>query len=128
MIAMQLISQSSMAILEAHHPEAAAELGRLSHLLDQSVIPLEILQLCQGCLLAGINGQAPPSPKHPSALELACLHLCEQFRASVSGVSDRQIQALLAHLSADDTYNLCSAIYLIEMSHKLDRTLQAVLS
>ena len=47
---------------------------------------------------------------------------------SVADIREEQIAALRSHLSTDDVYNLMSAIYLIEMSRRLDHTLERVLS
>ncbi|MEM9529866.1 MAG: hypothetical protein AAGA23_02985 [Pseudomonadota bacterium] len=124
---MQLLSHHSAAQLKVHHPEAGEELRRLEILLDQSSLDDGLLALCRRYFETELRHQPWDPPASPTPLEAACLEFCEQFRVSVDTMSDAQVQALLAHLSADDVYNLASAVYLLELSCRLDLTLEAVL-
>ncbi|MDJ0940349.1 MAG: hypothetical protein QNJ00_11360 [Woeseiaceae bacterium] len=124
---MNLVSEATRQRLAAHHPEAATEIGNLEAVLDGTSLDAGLLELCSRFFETSMRGDEWLPPESLTALETACLAVCEQFMVSVSGISDEQIAALNEHLNADDVYNLMSAIYLVEMSKRLDLTLEQVL-
>ena len=124
---MELITAATRERLTAMHPEVATELGRLESILDDSTLDPQLLQLVSNYFDAELGGNTFIAPENPSPLEQACLKVCEQFMISVADTNDAQIAGLSEHLSPDDVYNLMYAIYLIEMSKRLDITLERVL-
>ena len=124
---MNLVSEPLRQRLETHHPQAIAELDKLGRILDATSLDPALLTLCSDYFAAALRDQQWAPSKSLTELETACIDVCEQFMVSVSAMTDLQIAALNRHLSADDVYNLMSAIYLIEMSQRLDLTLARVL-
>ena len=62
-----------------------------------------------------------------SPLERAALGFTEQFVLSVSAVSDEQVEALRAHLDDEAVYAFAAALYLVEMSERLQAVSDSVL-
>lgn len=125
---MHLINTATRQRLEALHPEAATEIANLELVLDSSALNQDVLTLCADYVDATLAGDAWEAPASAGDLGNACLDVCEQFMISVADIREEQIRALRNHLTTDDVYNLMSAIYLIEMSRRLDHTLERVLS
>ena len=124
---MMLVRPDTQRRLQTHHPEVAAELDKLGQVLDGTGLNAQLLALCGDYIESNLSNREWAPPKSPGALEAACLDVCEQFMISVSDMREEQIAALRRHLSTDDVYNLMYAIYLIEMSKRLDLTLDRVL-
>ena len=124
---MRLINLATRERLEAYHPEAAGEIANLEAVLDATSLDRDLLTLCADYFETTLAGRAWQPPAALGELEKACIEVCEQFAVSVSDMRDEHIEPLRRHLSADDIYNLMSAIYLIEMSRRLDLTLERVL-
>ena len=124
---MQLVNSESRLTLQAHHPEALQELDRLANTLDNTGLEASLLDLCQSFFAATLRGDTWSSGRELSELESDCLAVCEQFSVSVSSMSDEQLAALARHMSPDQLYNLMYAIYLVEMSERLNLTLKGVL-
>ena len=124
---MELVTSATRQRLSSLHPEVATELGRLETVLDESALDPQLLQLVGQFFDAELGNGDWQAPADPSPLEQACLAVCEQFMISVADMSDELVQDLAEHLSPDDLYNLMYAIYLIEMSKRLDITLERVL-
>lgn len=125
---LRLINSSTRRRLEACHPQAAGEIANLERVLDETSLDRGLLELCADYFDTTLAGHTWRAPSALGDLETACLEVCEQFRISVSDLRDEHIAPLRRHLNADDLYNLMSAIYLIEMSRRLDLTLERVLS
>ncbi len=124
---MDLVSEQLRRRLQTHHPAAVAELDKLGRILDDTSLDPALLALCSDYFAAALAGADWSPSKRLSELETACIDVCEQFMVSVSTMTDPQIGALNEHLSPDEVYNLMCAIYLIEMSRRLDMTLERVL-
>ncbi len=124
---MQLINSATRERLEVHHPEAAGEIANLERVLDGTSLDPGLLALCADYFDTVLSGGIWESASSLSELETACLRVCAQFSVSVSDMREKHIEPLRQHLNADDVYNLMSAIYLIEMSKRLDLTLEKVL-
>ena len=127
MIVLYLTNAETRRHLEAHHPEAAGEIRKLEGVISGSALDADLLALCTVYFDAALTGETWEPPDALSELERACIDVCEQFMISVADIREEQIAALRRHLSTDDVYNLMSAIYLIEMSRRLDLTLERVL-
>jgi hypothetical protein len=113
--------------LEAHHPEAVGEIRNLEGILTVSGLDTDLLALCANYFDARLADEPWTPPNPLSELEQSCIDVCEQFMISVSDIREEHIVSLRRHLSTDEVYNLMSAIYLIEMSRRLDLTLERVL-
>ncbi|MEM6820065.1 MAG: hypothetical protein AAF578_14875 [Pseudomonadota bacterium] len=124
---MNLISPESRDRLARLHSEAAAELENLEHALDDVPIPVDLLRLTDHFVDVSLRGQEWQPPESMTPIEKACLDYCGQFMASVASIEDAQVAALREHLSPDQVYLYANAVYLIEMSKRLDLTLEAVL-
>ncbi len=124
---MQLVNSNTRSVLQAHHPEALKELDNLAETLDSTSLDPALLQLCQSYFSSSLNGGSWSADHELSELESDCIQVCEQFMVSVSSMTDEQVAALSRHLSADELYNLMYAIYLIEMSERLNLTFKGVL-
>jgi len=62
-----------------------------------------------------------------SPLERAALGFTEQFVLSVSAVSDEQVEALREHLDDESVYAFAAALYLVEMTERLNLVSRAVI-
>ena len=124
---MELINETSAQRLQALHPEAAAELARLESALDATGLDPDLLDRCGQFIDAVLRETEGARTTPRSGREQACLAFCEQFVVSVSSVSDAEVSALREHLSPDEVYLFANAVYLIEMSKRLDLTLEAAL-
>ncbi|MEM1175078.1 MAG: hypothetical protein AAGA33_00145 [Pseudomonadota bacterium] len=121
---MQLVNVETRSTLQALHPEALQELDNLADTIDTTGLDPALLALCQAFFSSSLRGETWSSDRDLSDLESDCLAVCEQFMVSVSSMTDEQVAALGRHLSADDLYNLMYAIYLIEMSERLNLMLK----
>ena len=125
---MQLVGVTTQKHLASLHPEAAIEIDNLQRVLSESSVDAALLDLCSRYFRAALRDDSGGGmPSAESSLEEDCLAVCEQFMVSVSTLSGEQMAALARHMSADDLYNLMYAIYLIEMSQRLELTLEGVL-
>ena len=129
-------------------PGASAELARANAVAWEATNPA-LLELCR-CLvvqmlnlahgtravraaapglepqkLAALNNWAASDVFSP--LERAALGFTEQFVLSVSAVSGEQVEALRAHLDDEAVYALAAALYLVEMTERLQAVSAAVL-
>lgn len=121
---MNLVSDATRSNLAQYHPEVVSELTRLEGLLSDGDVDQSLLQLCSDYIRASLTNTQRPESESAGSLEQACLAFCDQFMVSVANVSDQQITALGEHLSTDTVYNFINAVYLIEMSHRLDLALE----
>ncbi|MEL6215360.1 MAG: hypothetical protein AAFQ99_06765 [Pseudomonadota bacterium] len=124
---MDLVSTASKDRLARLHGEAATELENLERALDDVPIPVDLLRLTDRFVDVSLRGEQWQPPESMTPIEKACLDYCGQFMASVASIEDAQVAALREHLSPDQVYLYANAVYLIEMSKRLDLTLEAVL-
>ena len=124
---MRLISDASREQLHSLHPEAAAELARLESAIDSTGLDAGLLELTSGYFDTMLREQEWQPPAALSGRDQACLAFCEQYLVSVPHIDDEHVAALRAHLSPDDVYLYSNAVYLIEMSKRLDLTMEATL-
>ena len=124
---MQLVTEETRSTLQQHHPEALQELDHLAASLDASSIDPELMELCRAFFASSLRGDAFSPNRELSELETDCLAMCEQFMVSVSTMSEEQVAALARHLGADDLYVLMYAVYLLEMSERLNLMLKGMM-
>ena len=122
-----MLSAALSQCLESLQPEISEELVSISA-LAQRAGPAKLLELCTGYIDAALaceNWVAPESGMTDQ--ELACIEFTEQFVTAVSNVTENQINRLLEYASADEVYAFVHALYVIDMSRRLDRVGREVL-
>ena len=125
---MNLVSDSTRQVLSTEHAEAAGAIANLEQVLDETPLDGNLLAVCSDYFEHALRGEPWEPVETITGAQAAVLEVCEQFMVSVSGIRPEQIAALEQYFDADTVYNLMSAIYLIEMSKRLDVTLERVLS
>jgi hypothetical protein len=114
--------------LEALQPAAFAELTLINELAFQASDPA-LLQLCSGYIQAALRCEDWREPEEGlSDRERAFIDVTEQFVTSVSTLSPESITNLLQYASADEVYAFVHAIYVIDMTLRLDTVGRAVLA
>ncbi|MFV0277834.1 MAG: hypothetical protein ACK5HY_11695 [Parahaliea sp.] len=113
--------------LESLHPEAAAHLDRLDALASQTTDG-ELLQLCTEFIRVNLEGRHWQPPRELSAREEVFISFTEQFMVAVSGMQPEQISDLLQFASADEVYGFINALYVADMTQRLDIVMGRVLS
>jgi hypothetical protein len=127
------------------HPEGGRALARLDatawEVADSSVLELCNLRVAQ-LLGNGLAADADPPAMEArkvqnlgawdtssvfSAAERAHLEFTEQFVTSVSDVTSEQVGALLEYGSAEDVRSFVAALYVVELSQRVDMVARAVL-
>ena len=124
---MNLVTDRARERLAALHPEALARLDNLAGSIDETGLDPALLGLCAAAIDAQLRDRSFALSDSPTPKEAAALAFCEQFVVAVADVSDEQVAALRAHMGADEAYLFSNAVYLIEMSKRLDLTLEAAL-
>lgn len=130
----------TMDRLRQLQPDTAADLERAHAEAWASTCPVS-LERCRIRMAEMIGDEAGAAYRTPAALEAgfdenaepdaseqAFLDFTEQFVTSVSSVSDADVDALLVHVSGEEAYTFISALYVLELSARMDRTLSATLS
>ena len=115
-----MLSAQVSARLEELHPSISSELNNISGVAAEVVDP-QLLALCSSYIDAALCQQdwAPPSGGLTDK-ERAFIAFTEQFTASVSTMTDEQVDKLLEYASADEVYNVASALYVVDMTRRLD--------
>ena len=113
--------------LEALQPEIAGELNTISAMAREATDP-ELLSLCAGYVEAALRCQdwSPPE-RGLSDREQAFIDFTEQFVTSVGTISDDQVSRLLEFSDADQVYGFVHALYVTDMSLRLDMVGKEVL-
>lgn len=114
------------ARLASLQPESTVRLAQLCELAEHQT-DRELLAQCRDYLQALFKGETWQAIRPVDAREQAFLAFTEQFAIAVSGVEDAQVQALLAHASADEVYNFVNALYVIDMTARLEMVTARVL-
>jgi hypothetical protein len=114
-----MISEPVRKRLASLHPEASAQLARINQLALEATDP-DLLDLCTGCIdsLLQEKSWVPPHPLTPR--EQAFTAFTEQFATSVSSLTDAQVARLLEFDSEDEVYAFVNALYVADMSRRLD--------
>jgi alkylhydroperoxidase family enzyme len=114
-VAAMPVSLDGLGVL---HPEGAAALRRMIEEAWRATDPA-LLVLCRRRILEVFGAAGPPEgPFTP--VEEAHLELTEQFARAVSGVTDEQIAALRAYDDDRSVYSFVAALYVVDMSERLD--------
>jgi alkylhydroperoxidase family enzyme len=130
------------------NPAAAAELGQVNEAAWRSTDPA-VLELCRRRIVAMLGGDAQAGEDDARARELgldarklaalerwersdlftprerAHLAFTEQFVISVASVSDGLVQDLLEHADEREVYDFASALYVVELTQRLDLVARA---
>jgi alkylhydroperoxidase family enzyme len=133
------------------NPEAAAELARVNEAAWGATDPT-LLELCRRRLSAMLGAAAPGDRDAEQAralglderklealdhwessdlftpAERAHLAFTEQFVVSVSAMSDEHVAELLRHADMRRVYDFASALYVVEMTQRLDLVARATLA
>jgi len=106
--------------LETLQPAAFAELTTITRLAEQATDP-KLLKLCAGYIEAALRcADWQPPTEGLSPREKAFIAFTEQFVTSVSTLEASQVSGLLEHASADEVYGFVHALYVIDMSLRLE--------
>jgi alkylhydroperoxidase family enzyme len=137
---------TNQELLEALHPEGARELGRLYGVARESADP-ELLELCHVRIASMLGHErteewiSQPSPglgddklRHINdwrtsdaftPAERAHLAFTEQFVMSVSDLTAADIDSLLAFEDQNQVYAFITALYVVEMTLRLDMVIRS---
>ncbi|MCK9564336.1 MAG: hypothetical protein M0R02_16600 [Bacteroidales bacterium] len=115
----KMLSESVSQRLAALHPDTGAELLRINRLAREAADPA-LLELCTELIDALLQDRSPALPQALTPREKAFLAFTEQFATSVSTLSDEQVSELLRFASEDEVYSFVNALYVIDMTRRLD--------
>jgi hypothetical protein len=101
------------------HPDGAAQLAHLNAVASRVTDP-ELLELCLTCADTMLRGASYEVPSGLGARERSALDFTEQFVTSVGDVSDEQVQALLEHHSPEELYGFIGALYVRELTRRVE--------
>ncbi|MEP4146047.1 MAG: hypothetical protein ABJL54_02440 [Halioglobus sp.] len=122
-----MMSAAVSQCLESLQPEISQELGAIST-LARSAVPAKLLELCTGYIDSALVCQDWVAPESGMTdQERACIEFTEQFVTSVSNVTENQINRLLEYACADEVYAFVHALYVIDMTRRLDMVGREVL-
>jgi hypothetical protein len=115
-----------MKRLASLHPEGAAQLARINQLVLEATDPA-LLELCAGCIDSLLQDNAWVPPHHLTSRQQAFIAFTEQFATSVSTLTDAQVARLLESASEDEVYGFVNALYVLDMSRRLDLVVGRIL-
>lgn len=115
-----MLSQTLQQRLTTLHPEGSSALTRLSELAPASTDPA-LLDLCGSMVDALLDNRTWQPPHALTPREQAFTAFTEQFVTAVSGTTDQQVQRLLEFASDDEVYNFVNALYVVDMTRRLER-------
>ena len=123
-----MLSAEVSARLEEVHPSISSELNNMSIVATEVADP-QLLALCSSYIDAALcqRDWTPPAGGLTDK-ERAFIAFTEQFTASVSTMTDEQVNRLLEYASADEVYNFVSALYVVDMTRRLDLVAGKVLT
>jgi hypothetical protein len=114
-----MISEPVRARLSSLHPEGAVQLARINQLAFEATDPA-LLDLCAGYIDSLLQDQSWVPPHSLTPREQAFVAFTEQFVTSVSTLADTQVERLLEFASEDEVYGFVNALYVLDMSRRLD--------
>lgn len=120
----------TMDRLRTLQPQTAADLERAQAAALQASDP-ERLERCRARMaeMLGVPSKGGAAPAgEPTAADRAFLDFTEQFVFSVPAITDADVESLLEHVSAEEAYAFISALYVLEMSTRMDLVLAATLT
>lgn len=108
-------------------PESTDALANSYRLAIESLDP-ELLSLCVECIDASLDQRSWTRPDAMSAKARAFIDFTEQFVASVSSLTVQQVDALKPHATVDEIYLFANALYVLEMTRRVERVAGSILS
>ena len=115
-----MLSANVSAQLEKTHPETTRQLLKIVQLAPETTDP-ELLELCSGYIDAALRRQKwTPPGGNVGEREQAFIDFTEQFTSSVGTMSDGQVERLLEFATADEVYAFVNALYVVDMTRRLD--------
>lgn len=115
-----MLSTKTFTSLEKLQPDIAKELHNIMHLAPNST-DAELLELCTSYIDAALRNQNWKPPERPlTEKEQAFIAFTEQFIVSVGTMSDEQVKRLLQFASADEVYAFVNALYVTDMTQRLE--------
>jgi len=114
-----MLSEPVKQRLATLHPEGTAELQRINQLALEAAEPT-LLKLCTELIDALLQDRSPTLPQTLSPRDKAFLAFTEQFVTAVSAVSDEQVAELLRFATEDEVYSFVNALYVTDMTRRLD--------
>lgn len=112
--------------LERLQPECAGQLKRINQLAVE-VADKKLLDLCSGFLETMFDNRSWQPPRALTEREKAFVNFTEQFALSVSSVDDQLVAELLKFADADEVYNFTNALYVTDMTLRLQRVMGRLL-
>ncbi len=123
-----MLSNDVLKRIETLQPNIATQLQNITQLAQDSVDGA-LLELCSGYIDAALKLEDWVPPERPlTDKEQAFIAFTEQFITSVSTMSDEQVERLLQFASADEVYAFVNAIYVTDMSRRLELVAGRLLS
>ncbi len=114
--------------LEALQPEALAKLAAVNQFARRASDPA-LLELCSGYIEAALRCEDWQMPEGGlSGRERAFIAFTEQFVTAVSTLESSSVTNLLQYASADEVYAFVHALYVIDMTLRLDMVGRVVLA
>lgn len=117
---------SGIARIRELQPAGGAALENLER-TAWGAVDQDLLRLCRDRAMAMHQGDDRNYPEDPDERERAYLDFTEQFVTSVSSVSEAQIDELVRHSSPDEVFAFVYALYVTEMSARVDTVAAGVL-
>jgi hypothetical protein len=122
-----MLSNNVFSQLEILQPNIASELSAMIDLAQKST-DTQLLELCKSYIDAALLQQHWHQPERPlTDKEQAFITFTEQFVSSVGTMSDEQVELILQFASADEVYNFVNAIYVTDLSRRLELVIGRVL-
>jgi hypothetical protein len=123
-----MLSTDTFTRLENLQPAITAKLRKVIQLTTEAAEP-NLLKLCRTYIDAALRNQNwNPPERDLTEKEQAFIDFTEQFTSSVGTMSDEQVEILLRFGSADEVYSFVNAIYVTDMSLRLELVARRVLA
>ena len=123
-----MLSAPVAQAIESLHPETSQYLGRMQALSQAAADPA-LLELCRSYMEAALRCENwQPSAGSLTPREQAFIAFVEQFITAVDGMQAEQVTSLLDYASADEVYAFIHAIYVMDMSLRLEMVGREVLA
>lgn len=122
-----MLSTSVGNRLEELHPDIVPALQKIIRRAQDSP-DAALLALCADYIEAALRNQLWQPPHPLSARERDFIAFTEQFVTSVGTMEDAQVTRLLQHATADEVYAFVDAIYVLDMTARLELVAGQVLT
>ena len=115
-----MVSSEVMSQLKTLQPEISQHLAGTMALAEKAADPA-LMALCTSYIDAALNNQNWDVDRASlTDKEQAFIAFTEQFVMAVSDMTDKQVQRLLQYASADEVYGFVNALYVRDMTRRLD--------